>query len=191
MTDIVDVAADLADQHVARLVARVDPTIPAGVAGECEECGEIMPRLIGGRCGYCRDGRLHPFERARPERATVACSPPEKEQLAMPNPTGTKTVGFAASGAVLDEIERRVAGGESTSAVVRSLVEAGMAAPAAIAAPASALYPDLSAVSLMDILDELRRRAEDTARSEELEARAIAAETKLAAVTTLLTGAAA
>ncbi|MBB3910871.1 hypothetical protein GGQ81_001472 [Sphingomonas desiccabilis] len=27
------------------------------MAGECGECGEDMPRLVHGRCGFCRDGR--------------------------------------------------------------------------------------------------------------------------------------
>jgi hypothetical protein len=29
--------------------------IPAGVPGECEKCGEDMPRLVGGVCCPCRD----------------------------------------------------------------------------------------------------------------------------------------
>ena len=31
--------------------------LPKGVAGECDDCGEWSPRLIGGRCAPCRDGR--------------------------------------------------------------------------------------------------------------------------------------
>lgn len=34
--------------------------IPEGEAGECEECEEYSPRLIGGRCAFCRDGRERP-----------------------------------------------------------------------------------------------------------------------------------
>ena len=28
-----------------------------GVPGECERCGDDMPRLVGGLCAPCRDGR--------------------------------------------------------------------------------------------------------------------------------------
>ena len=31
--------------------------IPAGEAGDCEGCGEYFARLVGGKCGFCRDGR--------------------------------------------------------------------------------------------------------------------------------------
>lgn len=29
--------------------------IPEGVAGECDKCGEDMPRLVDGICCRCRD----------------------------------------------------------------------------------------------------------------------------------------
>jgi hypothetical protein len=32
------------------------PFVP-GVPGECERCGDDMPRLVGGLCAPCRDGR--------------------------------------------------------------------------------------------------------------------------------------
>lgn len=32
------------------------PMVP-GVPGECERCGDDMPRLVGGLCAPCRDGR--------------------------------------------------------------------------------------------------------------------------------------
>lgn len=31
--------------------------IPAGEPGDCNQCGELMPRLVGGRCARCRDGK--------------------------------------------------------------------------------------------------------------------------------------
>lgn len=31
--------------------------IPAGEAGDCDGCGEYFARLVGGLCGFCRDGR--------------------------------------------------------------------------------------------------------------------------------------
>lgn len=57
MADEVDRANELADAHLERSLRAARAPIPAGVRGECEECGEDMPRLVNGRCGYCRDGR--------------------------------------------------------------------------------------------------------------------------------------
>lgn len=31
--------------------------IPSGYPGECRKCEKKVPRLIGGLCGRCRDGR--------------------------------------------------------------------------------------------------------------------------------------
>ena len=31
--------------------------IPDGEAGDCDGCGEYFARLVGGKCGFCRDGR--------------------------------------------------------------------------------------------------------------------------------------
>jgi hypothetical protein len=36
--------------------ARAAPFIP-GEPGECDRCGDDMPRLVGGLCAPCRDGR--------------------------------------------------------------------------------------------------------------------------------------
>lgn len=60
MADECDIANDLADSERSAALSKalsVAAAIPAGVAGTCVECGEDMPRLVGGRCGYCRDGR--------------------------------------------------------------------------------------------------------------------------------------
>jgi RNA polymerase-binding transcription factor DksA len=57
MSDDVDRANDLAAADLARGIAAARAPIPAGEPGECEDCGEEMPRLVNGRCGYCRDGR--------------------------------------------------------------------------------------------------------------------------------------
>lgn len=38
--------------HVAHEAAA---KIPAGVPGECHECGEQSKRLVDGRCAPCRD----------------------------------------------------------------------------------------------------------------------------------------
>ena len=60
MADQIDEANKIADEHLARSLAAARPPIPAGEPGECEQCGEEMPRLVNGRCGYCRDGRRRP-----------------------------------------------------------------------------------------------------------------------------------
>lgn len=57
MADEIDQANELADQHLERSIRAARVPVPAGVPGECKECGEDMPRLVDGRCGYCRDGR--------------------------------------------------------------------------------------------------------------------------------------
>jgi hypothetical protein len=36
--------------------ATCNPVVP-GEPGECERCGDDMPRLVGGLCAPCRDGR--------------------------------------------------------------------------------------------------------------------------------------
>lgn len=57
MADIADMAAEIEGEHLARALAKARVPIAAGVAGECEECGDTSPRLVGGRCAPCRDGR--------------------------------------------------------------------------------------------------------------------------------------
>lgn len=55
MADAADMAQAQGEQmlEVALRAARV--AVPAGVPGECEECGDETPRLIGGRCAPCRE----------------------------------------------------------------------------------------------------------------------------------------
>lgn len=57
MADTIDQANDLNEQHLERSLRAARQPIAVGVPGECEECGEDMPRLVNGLCGYCRDGR--------------------------------------------------------------------------------------------------------------------------------------
>jgi hypothetical protein len=57
MADEVDLAAELQQLHLEQSLRAARAVIPAGALGECSECGEDMPRLIGGRCAPCRDGR--------------------------------------------------------------------------------------------------------------------------------------
>lgn len=57
MADEMDLAAELEQEHLTRSISAARRTVPAGVPGECEECGYDSPRLVGGRCAPCRDGR--------------------------------------------------------------------------------------------------------------------------------------
>lgn len=60
MADEIDYANDQVQRGQDYLEAscrRAAAAIPAGEPGECERCGEDMPRLVNGRCAPCRDGR--------------------------------------------------------------------------------------------------------------------------------------
>lgn len=60
MADDADYAADQqqrGDTYRIDHVRRQAAAIPIGEPGECENCGEEMPRLVGGHCAPCRDGR--------------------------------------------------------------------------------------------------------------------------------------
>jgi hypothetical protein len=57
VADLIDNANQLVEEHLQRSLRAARAPIPAGVPGECADCDEDMPRLIDGRCGFCRDGR--------------------------------------------------------------------------------------------------------------------------------------
>lgn len=57
MADTVDFATDLVAEQLEQGIRAARAQIPVGEPGECEACFEQMPRLVNGRCGYCRDGR--------------------------------------------------------------------------------------------------------------------------------------
>lgn len=58
MADIADAAAERVDAYHELALRRVlSIPVAAGEPGECSECGEDSPRLVGGRCARCRDGR--------------------------------------------------------------------------------------------------------------------------------------
>jgi hypothetical protein len=60
MSDDVDRATALIEQDTERAIAAARVPVPDGVSGECDGCFEEMGRLIGGLCGFCRDGRKRP-----------------------------------------------------------------------------------------------------------------------------------
>ena len=58
MPDEADKAAEQTDFFLrTALHGAIGRPIVPGVAGECERCGDDMPRLVGGLCAPCRDGR--------------------------------------------------------------------------------------------------------------------------------------
>ncbi len=57
MADHVDEANDIAALHLERSLATARQPIAVGEPGECRTCGDDSPRLVGGRCAPCRDGR--------------------------------------------------------------------------------------------------------------------------------------
>jgi hypothetical protein len=57
MADDADIVGDRMLKDDA-MIHSIRYEIPLGVAGECSDCGEPRPRLIAGRCAFCRDGRM-------------------------------------------------------------------------------------------------------------------------------------
>lgn len=204
MSDLLDMAAGIEAEHLARSLAGVSRVIPVGVAGECDQCGEHMARLVGGRCGFCRDGRVPPpsfFDRPAP----VAPVQPPKESVVMANKPPSadhQTISVPASGRVLDAIRAHAA--ENDLPLGRAAIELLDASfdksdeqmgDRADAAPAK---PDGTILSVYDndeLFDELRARLDRAALAPDLTAdltemtdRAIAAEAKIAAMKAALLG---
>lgn len=57
MSDGADRSVAIIAQELDLRIAAARLPIPAGVAGFCDQCEEYSPRLVGGRCAPCRDGR--------------------------------------------------------------------------------------------------------------------------------------
>lgn len=57
MADLIDDANRIAEEHLERSLRAARVPFDPGEPGECENCGEDMPRLVNGRCAPCRDGR--------------------------------------------------------------------------------------------------------------------------------------
>ena len=58
MADEADKTADRMEVEEAANIAEIcrkAAAIPKGEQGECDKCGEDMPRLINGICAPCRD----------------------------------------------------------------------------------------------------------------------------------------
>jgi hypothetical protein len=202
MPDEADIAFDMIDASVANGVAAISATIAPGVAGECAECGEQMPRLVGGRCGFCRDGRLPPpsFYDSRPPASPVPPAPtgaPLKETAVTKPVTPTsKAISVPARDAVLAAIEELAEKHElPLGQAAIKLIEVGMGqrmgsifAPVPVSRDGA---PDLSDIAIDQLLGEVRRRAESIINQDAIDAaigRAEAAERKLAAMRELIAG---
>lgn len=61
MADEVDITQQRAE-HADIAIHSFRYDIPSGEEGICDDCGEYSPRLIAGRCAFCRDGRRRPDE---------------------------------------------------------------------------------------------------------------------------------
>lgn len=58
MADIADISDDGIEAVTSDAVkqsARFVAAMPVGEPGECDKCGEQMPRLVNGWCCRCRD----------------------------------------------------------------------------------------------------------------------------------------
>lgn len=88
MADEADMADAIVAEHIARGLTAIDPAIPAGVAGECDGCGEVMPRLVGGLCGFCRDGRRPPLSWFDADRAPAPAPSPSIPSNKFASPPG-------------------------------------------------------------------------------------------------------
>lgn len=162
MSDDVDTAQALMDAHIASGLGRVDAAIPAGVAGECDDCGEHMPRLVGGRCGFCRDGRRPPLSRFD-DLPAVSLAPAEEKT--MPLQSDVRNITIQARGELREEIERRAeAEGLALGQVAKALVEQALAADRAVGDPSPATQSDQPAAPTLDqihldaLLAEIGRR---------------------------------
>jgi hypothetical protein len=209
MPDEVEMAASILDEHIARGLSRIDPTIPVGVAGECDGCGEQMPRLVNGLCGFCRDGRRPPaerYDRVAPPSLRLPITPVrnpvpaalvdalqaraadpvhQEEEDDMGKPADAKSVTITARGAVLDAIEAYVREHDASyGAAGFALIER------ALAPQPSPSERTLSDYELCDLLDEIAGRVVSNEAVAALTARAEAAEATLAQVRAAVTGSA-
>jgi hypothetical protein len=214
MSDDADRALEIEAELLAVSLSRISGIIPAGAPGECDDCGEIMPRLVDGRCGYCRDGRRPPLSRfddaapgaravpdTRPDIVVQAATAPaigapvneESDVMATAKPTAnSRTISVPASGTVLAAIEKRAAEENlpwGRAAV--SLLEDALAGPT-LTQEAAVAIGDLAAATLDELLGEIGKRFADVVNADLVNAavaRAEAAEGQLATIQQVLANA--
>lgn len=195
MADDADFAFDMIDASIANGVATISAEIAPGVAGICAECLEQMPRLVGGRCGFCRDGRVPPpsFYDSRPPAQPVTPAPivalPKENDVTAPSTPGFKTISVPAKGAVLDAINAIAEAQDlPLGQAVIKLVESGLERETAVAEAALSSLADFSVRDLLDELHERLDRSQDQAAFDTAVQRAETAERKLAALRELIAG---
>lgn len=178
MSDVVDMAAELQDEHLALSLQRARVPIAEGVAGECEQCFEDSARLVGGRCAFCRDGRRRP---TNPIGKVPTPGPaPTKEDIVSP-----KSIQLPASAqAAIEAVERHARSNVlSLGAAAAQLIERGLDPVPVADAP----MPVIEFDTLIDLLrarfadrpDQSADLAAAIERAEAAEARANAAESRL------------
>lgn len=176
MTDIIDFAWQLADEHAAAAIAAARVPIAPGQPGDCEDCGEYMPRLVDGQCGFCRDGRSPP-----PGWVPPVARPLTQEEPVMAN---GKSVMLPSSAIVaIQAVEDHARDGDmSLGQAAAALITRGLGA-----SPNAGGTVDLASFDVELLIDELRARATSGRALAELRdanaallARAEAAEAKVA-----------
>ena len=178
MADTVDMAAQIEAEHVAHSVARASGAMRVGAAGDCDECGHYMLRLVDGLCGFCRDGRLPPENWVPPVRpANLSPKEPVMSGRSFNLPTSAKTaIEAVESFAKMHDLPMGQAAAQ--------LIERGAAATIADSSDFGPLLA-IEDVHLDALLDEVRRRfdrAPDPGAIAALTARAEDAEAKLAGI---------
>lgn len=195
MADAIDMAATAEAELIAHGLARVDRTIAQGCPGECDDCGEWMPRLVHGRCGFCRDGRRPPaeaYDRSAQRRST-------KETAVMTakiTPTNC-TISLPVAGDILKAIKDRAAERDlPMGQAARSFIEEATASTPAASDPewdgtlaGAATY--LQNIPDTALIAEVVRRLNAGVGTDDYEAalaRATTAETRLAQLREMLAG---
>lgn len=184
MADVVDMAAGLQDEHLALSLQRARQPIAEGVAGECEQCFEDSPRLVGGRCAFCRDGRRRPTNPTG--KLPVPAPAPVMEDSVNPKSIQLPATAQTAIKAVEKHAQRNVL---SLGAAAAELIERGLQ-PAPMPTPVPDAHVETPVIDFDTLIELLRARfadrpdqtaalAEATDRAELAEARATAAEAKL------------
>jgi hypothetical protein len=190
-----EAAFEIVEELVARGLSSIDRALPAGVAGECDDCGEQMPRLVNGRCGFCRDGRRPPLSfyenriPAQPVQPAPIGAPTKETEVKVVNTATAKVVSVPAKGDVLSAIEKIAEKFDLPlgQAAIR-LIEQGLERETAVAEAALSSLAGFSVAELLEELGERAERAHDQAALDAAERRAQAAEGKLAALRELIAG---
>lgn len=147
MPDAVDMASQIEAEHLEAGLRRTLVPLDPGTSGECDDCGEIMPRLIGGRCGFCRDGRSPPPDWTPP----VIPAASTEEPATMRDKTINLPSRFATAIAAVEARaeEQNITLGHAAA----ELIEAGAARQVTVALK-------LDTAPIADLIAEMQRRIE-------------------------------